>query len=330
MKCYFICFDDGIPADVLKEMSILKCVEHPNIMRLRDVERIPPLEIKRGGKSKHGDNLPGFGLVFDLARTDLHHYSDEMNRTDRTMLMKKCKVSNREHVWSYEWTVHKQQETRDRVQVIMYQLVDGMHYMHSRGFLHRDLKPINILIGKEGQILIADFGLAISHKYTDTLDLNVATPNFRAPEIALGKSTYSFASDVWAVGCIFAQLFLGDFLMKARYDSDVSLLLNNEWLVDEIERVLGNFDDDPASVNYFPGLEDFSCYRRRIYQARNRRHLFDAFDVKHEKLLSPRVIGTDAAELMRRMLTVDPAKRITFREAKEHPWFADRDASLRL
>jgi len=88
----------------------------------------------------------------------------------------------------------------------MYQLLRALHYCHSNNVIHRDVKPENILIGSSGAVKLCDFGFArmvtTKGKYTDY----VATRWYRAPELLVGDVSYTKAVDVWAVGCIFAEL----------------------------------------------------------------------------------------------------------------------------
>merc|ERR1719456_853232 len=89
----------------------------------------------------------------------------------------------------------------------MKQLLDGVHFMHNQKILHRDLKLSNLLIGNNGKLKIADWGLARSwneqrKKYTN----KVITLWYRPPELLLGADHYTSAIDMWSVGCIFAEL----------------------------------------------------------------------------------------------------------------------------
>lgn len=85
--------------------------------------------------------------------------------------------------------------------------MSGLAFCHSRRVLHRDLKPQNLLIDKEGSLKLADFGLARAIGIpVRTYTHEVVTLWYRAPEILLGSKHYSTAVDIWSVGCIFAEM----------------------------------------------------------------------------------------------------------------------------
>jgi serine/threonine protein kinase len=88
---------------------------------------------------------------------------------------------------------------------IIKKILAGIEYCHQKKVLHRDLKPQNILVDYKGNVKIADFGLARLLMIPDkTLTHEVETLWYRAPEILLGQKRYTYAVDIWAVGCIFA------------------------------------------------------------------------------------------------------------------------------
>jgi protein kinase len=109
----------------------------------------------------------------------------------------------------------------DIVQIrnIMFQALQGMHFMHSKGMFHRDLKPENIL-EHNGVVKIADFGLA--RNFTDEPPFTdyVSTRWYRAPEILLGSKQYDKSVDMFALGCIFAELVMRFPLFPGKNEAD--------------------------------------------------------------------------------------------------------------
>ena len=86
--------------------------------------------------------------------------------------------------------------------------------MHSHNIVHRDFKPENMLLSRNGVLKICDFGFArqLTHaniKDGITLTDYVSTRWYRAPELLVGAPTYTHAIDVWAIGCIFVELLTG-------------------------------------------------------------------------------------------------------------------------
>ena len=95
----------------------------------------------------------------------------------------------------------------------MYQLLDGLNYLHSMFILHRDLKTSNSLLSNNGILKICDFEMA--RPYTLPLEQYtnyVVTLWYRAPELLLATDIYGPPIDVWSIGCIFAELLTGDVL----------------------------------------------------------------------------------------------------------------------
>lgn len=94
------------------------------------------------------------------------------------------------------------------IKSVMFQLLQGLAYIHKNGFFHRDLKPENILM-TEGKVKIADFGLAREIRSRPPYTDYVSTRWYRAPELLLRSTTYNSPVDIFAAGCILAELLLG-------------------------------------------------------------------------------------------------------------------------
>ncbi|KAM7352443.1 uncharacterized protein ACRADG_004953 isoform 2-T5 [Cochliomyia hominivorax] len=90
---------------------------------------------------------------------------------------------------------------------ILFQVFTGLAFMHRHGFFHRDLKPENLLCSGPELIKIADFGLAREIRSRPPFTDYVSTRWYRAPEVLLHSTTYGSSIDLWAMGCIMAELY---------------------------------------------------------------------------------------------------------------------------
>ncbi|KAM3184637.1 Cyclin-dependent kinase-like 1 [Hymenolepis weldensis] len=102
-----------------------------------------------------------------------------------------------------------------------WQLLQAVHFCHEHNFIHRDVKPENILITKARQLKLCDFGFARTltgpdDRYTDY----VATRWYRAPELLVGDTQYGPPVDIWAIGCVVAEMLTGSPLWPGRSDLD--------------------------------------------------------------------------------------------------------------
>jgi serine/threonine protein kinase len=166
------------------------------------------------------------------------------------------------------------------------------------------LKPQNLLIDKSGIIKLADFGLARAFSVPiRTLTHEVETLWYRAPEILLGQKEYALPVDMWSVGCIFAEmvekrpLFMGD---------------------SEIDQIFKIFQLHGTPNNTaWPGvtsLPDFKTTFPKFKGVDPKQH-FKNFDEA----------GLD---LLMQMIALDPAKRISAKQALKHPYFDGLDISM--
>ena len=177
--------------------------------------------------------------------------------------------------------------------------------------LHRDLKPGNLLVNADCELKICDFGLARGYQpgggatqgkgaaNQGFMTEYVATRWYRAPEIMLSFKMYTKAIDVWAVGCILAELLTGRPLFPGRdYGHQLDLILD----------VIGT-----------PTLEEFYGIT-----SRRSRDYIRALPIRKRRPFSTLFPNANplAVDLLSRLLTFDPAKRINCEEALTHPYLA--------
>lgn len=91
---------------------------------------------------------------------------------------------------------------------VLKQIVEGLHHLHSIGFVHRDIKPQNILLDPSGCVKIADFGFACEFVQGSMMDTLCGSPMYMAPEILLQKP-YDNKVDVWSIGILSYELLTG-------------------------------------------------------------------------------------------------------------------------
>lgn len=206
----------------------------------------------------------------------------------------------------------KQDLSPDHMQYFVYQLLRGLKYLHSANCVHRDLKPSNLLLNSDCALEICDLGLARlvddhaaktkelkdAEKHDTQMTEYVATRWYRAPEIILGWPQYGKPVDIFSVGCIFAELIARKPLFPGRdYIHQLHLIL--EVLGTPEKELLDRIASDSAK-SYVLALKPSAP-----------QDLSKKFPMLDET-------GID---LLTRMLTLDPLKRITVNECLSHPYF---------
>ncbi|KAI6215809.1 BMA-CDK-4, isoform b [Aphelenchoides besseyi] len=101
----------------------------------------------------------------------------------------------------------------EQIRDIIKEIFKGLDFLHINSYIHRDIKPQNILM-KNGRVKIADFGLSRNYGLHTTFSPEVVTLWYRSPELLL-QCKYNTAVDIWSVGCIFAELYNREALFPA-------------------------------------------------------------------------------------------------------------------
>eukprot|EP00063_Salmo_salar_P068406 XP_014043241.1 PREDICTED: serine/threonine-protein kinase MAK-like isoform X7 [Salmo salar] len=243
----------------LREVKSLKKLSHANVVKLKEVIR-------------ENDHLY---FVFEYMKENL--YQLMKNREDRMF-------------------------SENEIRNILFQVLSGLAFVHkhgsvSPGYFHRDIKPENLLCMGPELVKIADFGLAREIRSQPPYTEYVSTRWYRAPEVLLRSQSYSSPIDIWAVGCIMAELYTLRPLFPGNSEVDE---------IFKICQVLGTMKkmDWPegynlaASMNFrFP-----KCVPTSL------------------RLLVPNA-SNEALVLMRDMLQWDPQKRPTAVQALRYLYF---------
>uniref|UniRef100_A0A8C8EAB5 Cyclin-dependent kinase 8 n=1 Tax=Otus sunia TaxID=257818 RepID=A0A8C8EAB5_9STRI len=236
----------GISMSACREIALLRELKHPNVISLQKVFL------------SHADRK--VWLLFDYAEHDLWHI----------IKFHRASKANKKPV----------QLPRGMVKSLLYQILDGIHYLHANWVLHRDLKPANILVMGEG------------------------------PERGRVKI------DIWAIGCIFAELLTSEPIFHCRQED---IKTSNPYHHDQLDRIFNVMgfpaDKDWEDIKKMPEhstlMKDF---RRNTYTNCSLIKYMEKHKVKPD---------SKAFHLLQKLLTMDPIKRITSEQAMQDPYFLE-------
>jgi len=256
--------NEGVPVTALREIKILKQLNHPNIIPLLEIA------VRRGNRVKR--ERGSLYMVFPYMDHDLAGLIENKN-VDFSEPQIKC---------------------------YMKQLFEGTLYLHSNNIMHRDIKCANILVNNQGQLQIGDFGLARSFdpddknkEYTNM----VVTRWYRPPELLLGETRYTCAIDMWGLGCIF-----GEILQRVP-------ILRGESEIDQLEKIW-DLCGTPTEETW-PDFKKLPGGKNMTFNPPKQNCIAERFS-KFNPL---------AVDLLKKLLTLDPKKRITAKEALTHDYF---------
>ncbi|KAI7802697.1 mitogen-activated protein kinase 6 [Triplophysa rosa] len=256
----------------LREIKIIRRLDHDNIVKV--FETLGP-----SGRHLTED-------VSSLTEVSSVYIAQEYMETDLCKVLEQGLLSE------------------DHARLFMYQLLRGLKYIHSANVLHRDLKPANLFVNTEDLVLkIGDFGLArimdphYSHK--GHLSEGLVTKWYRSPRLLLSPNNYTKAIDMWAAGCIFAEMLTGRTLFAGAHELEqMQLILESIPVVHEEDRL--------ELQNVIPVFIKSDMSEPHTPLA---------------KLLPG--VSPEALDFLEKILTFNPVDRLTAEEALAHPYMSD-------
>ncbi|KAL9658692.1 hypothetical protein ABK040_005848 [Willaertia magna] len=280
------------PYRMLREIKILKHLQgHENIVELIDIF------------------LPGTCLQ---EMNDLYIVLGMMNGGDLKVLMANKVLQGGISL----------QEIKD----IMCQILSALYYLESAGILHRDLKPSNVLVGvkdnNEVQLKLCDFGLSTREvsEVTNPDSLYVVTRYYRPPEVILQYEVQSTSIDSWSCGCIFAELL---YLLPPNPQRRPLFVARKTGAnLQGIEEHLNLM----VSLLGKPNMEDVRGTSNAIRYFDKLFHHYPPAGLDLRQIFPN--APEEAIDLLKRFLIWNPEKRITFKEAMQHPFLAGNKHSV--
>ena len=249
----------------LREIQSLRRLQHANIIKLKEVVR---------------ENTELY-MIFEYMEMNI--FQIMKNRSDR--------IGSIQSIF-----------TDKEIRSIMCQTLLGLSAVHKGGFMHRDLKPENLLT-KGDTVKIADFGLAKEIRSRPPFTEYVSTRWYRAPEIILRSTHYNSPIDIWALGVIFAELYLNRPLFPGSSDTDQLF---------KICSVMGA----PSSADWDEGLQ----------LARRMNVRFPSLSPTPLRQIIPNAPPA-AIDLIEQMLRFNPVERPTCTGCLNHPFFTGKEDS---
>eukprot|EP00727_Mastigamoeba_balamuthi_P005894 m51a1_g1924 putative CDK family protein kinase (435) ;mRNA; f:867662-873218 len=186
-------------------------------------------------------------------------------------------------------------------------LLSAVAYCHANWFLHRDIKPGNLLVAADGTLRLTDFGLAREHGTSPDAQYSprAITLWYRPPELLLGSRVYGEAADIWSCGCVIAQLLLRRPYFACEREEGAG---GETGQLSLIYSALGCPDE-----RSWPGVTSLPGYFSTPDKGTPMKMVFTA-------------ATDDTLDLLGKLLALPPAQRVSARTALEHEYFRNAPA----
>ena len=196
--------------------------------------------------------------------------------------------------------------TVGEVKQIMHELSSALAHVHGRGYMHRDLKTSNVLVGCDGGIRLCDFGCARRVREPRRRGtVPVVSLWYRPPELLMGEDVYGAEVDIWSLGCVFGELL------------NLTPMWEGRGEVDQLAKVFAVLGRPTEEV--WPGWEALPHARTLKFKGPKKSNLRGVFP---SNVFSGKTFLDEAGfELMEGMLSMDPRRRVGMKEVMASRYF---------
>lgn len=284
----------------LKELDMLKKINHPNIIR---ISKIITKSIFNGKGNLKFEQLSDEHSE-DIYTDDKIHFGLELGKHDLHTFIYEIKDME---IIEYYKTAHK----------YMKDILIGIEYLHSQKILHRDLKPSNFII-VDNICKICDFGLSKFYNKSENQTLGIYSSIYRSPEISCGYCKYEYSADMWALGCLFYEMISRETFIdinvirkEQRDEKD-----ENEKLLSSIIKNLNKFEAEDKNLLYE------MTKKQKKYFCSNIKYL-DKMKLRNEEVNALKKLGIfdNVLSLIESLLVFNHKKRKNSKECLDSPLF---------
>lgn len=295
------------PAVFTELASLRALTPHPNIT--------PLLDIKYNQSANHG------GASSFFSSSSMSPLSSTLSSTSLSFIFPYCPMDLQEII-SYR-RKKNQHLHKSIIQYIIYDICNGLEYCHSKGILHCDIKPGNIVLSSNGVFQLADFGIARIYRCNNnnkddenemkddlqeqqqyhvmkhpSHQLGLCTLYYRPPELLYGSTTFLPSLDMWGVGLIITEL------------CTLRPLFPGASALDQLSRIMDVLGT--PTVESYPELHTLPDYSKVKFDVR--------IGVGLETVVPSVQVDLLLANLIERLVVFNPKKRLSATECLNHPY----------